>query len=287
MGSAMPAEARRMANGTMVYDQFIHPDHPATKAGPRVSVELLRRYGDEFDTEHCYLLKRDGAVGNVTLESLYAVAHGAFSADVFKGEISEDTLAEIRGQNIEFAADRFVDYALAKARNNPVEAARIVKGAEQSDAKCVAQIARYWRTQVDLLPQDMRIMLDYDGKWVVAELNPGAGMRNLPLTVRIVGRVEAISEMITRGYAHAYQLLSARGTVVAESTEPKALPPSRSHGEAKPQTGPGEAKVATSMPPAATPTVVSEMRNATAELSATLAHARKFCMLKASVSDCS
>lgn len=281
----MPAEARRMANGTIASDQFIFPKHPAAKAGPRISLELLRRYGEDFATEHCYLLRRDGSVGNVTLESLYAVAHEGFSPDVFKRDVSQETLSAIYGQNIEFAADRFVEYALAKSRNNPVEAARIVKAAEQSDAKCVAQIARYWRAQVELLPQDLSLKVDYDGNWVVAAINPGAGVRNLPLTIRIVGRVEGISEMITRGYAHAYEVLNARRTTVAAPARPKAPPADAPEPKAKSPTVPREAKVE-SAPPASAAPAVSEMKDATAELTATLAHARRFCMLKASVSDC-
>jgi len=222
-------EARRMSDGSTIRDEYLDPNHPAVALGPPVSRVLMRAYPQEPPEFHCAQIKPDNRPGQVTLQSIYAVAHGAFSADIFGGAISPQELARIQDKNASDAAARvFLNYALRAASGDAAKALGIVKNAERRDADCAMRNARFWRARLDLYNQDLAMFVDADGQWVAGRLRPGTGSKHVVEAAKIINETSWMADRITAGYEASYAILNK----LANARSRAATPLSRKNSEA-------------------------------------------------------
>jgi len=254
------ASARQMANGRNIGEEHLNTTHPAIADALPVSVPLLRAYPQEPQDYHCNLTHSDGTPGRITLQSIYVVAQGSFSPEVFGGAITRSELAKIKGVNVPEAGQELASYAMRVSGGNAAKALRYIVDAERTDAECASRAAKHWRAQLALAENDQVLLPDARGQWVVARLRPGSAATRYEQIVQILGTTHWLANRMTEGYEAAYARLSQ--LAAEKSAQPKQ-----------------REDVATAVRPKA-------MERAASELESALATAKRYCLLYAQASAC-
>jgi hypothetical protein len=203
------AFARKLINGADVPDRYIIDNHPAIGAGRRVSRTLLSRYGFETNFSHCFFMRPNGSLGNVSLFSIMAIGLNEWGPDALANKLSAQQLA-INHQSDEQVARVLVQYALKQSGNDPYRAAQFVKEAERHDSRCLQADLKFSKAEIDLHYKRQVPFLDANGKWIVvdmsdSDISPGS----LPLKIGHMKRNSFWVDVAARGYGIAYSLLSS------------------------------------------------------------------------------
>ena len=167
-----PLDARDMLDGSVIPDKFIIHNHPAAKEvrGP-ISRKLLP-HGLIKTGLHCFFLRPDGAVGNVTMQSISYVVLKEFPLSVFECELLPSEIELTNGGYLSWARTMVTCDATRKANGDWSKARSIIRAAEKADADCFRMMAKERYVEMHLLKQNMLKRFDRDLNPVVYRINP-------------------------------------------------------------------------------------------------------------------